>query len=420
MKYAVILGDGMADYPVPELNGRTPLEVAEHPHMDALARNGEFGLVQTIPAGMKPGSDTANLAVFGYDPKVYYSGRSPLEACSMGIELSQADVTYRCNFVTLSDTVHPEDAVMTDYSAGEISSEEAAQLVACLNERLGTEAVHLYPGFSYRHCLVLRNAETGADLTPPHDISGQPVKAFFPKGTHAELLNGWMRTACEILPDHPVNRERVRQGKNPANAVWFWGEGRKPALTPFTEKTGLRGAVVSAVDLVQGIGVAAGMQVLKVPGATGTYETNFDGKAQAAIQAFRDGTDYVYVHLEAPDECGHHHQVKEKVWSIEQIDRRILAPIQAYLEESGEAYALLLLPDHPTPLVKMTHVSDPVPYVLYHKGNHAGRSGVRYTEGYAGVAGLLLPDGSRLIDRMLHMCCGTGDAAYAAAKVQRH
>ena len=350
---------------------------------------------------MKPGSDTANLAVFGYDPKVYYSGRSPLEACSMGIELTPSDVTYRCNFVTLSDTAHPENAVMTDYSAGEISSEEAAQLVASLNERLADENIRLYPGFSYRHCLVLKNADTGAELTPPHDISGQPAAGRFPTGTHAGLLNRWIRTACEILPEHPVNVRRVRQGKNPANAVWFWGEGRKPALTPFAEKTGLKGAVVSAVDLVQGIGVAAGMQILKVPGATGTFETNFTGKADAAIAALQNGCDYVYVHLEAPDECGHHHQVKEKVWSIEQIDEKILAPIHAYLEKSGEDYTLLLLPDHPTPLVCMTHVADPVPYVLYHKGDHAGRTGVRYTEGEAKATGRYLQEGYRLMDRML-------------------
>ena len=401
MKYAVVLGDGMADYPVPELDGKTPLDVARHPAMDRLAQHGAFGLVKTIPEGMIPGSDTANLAVFGYDPKIYYSGRSPLEACSMGIELDLSDVTYRCNFVTLSDPAHPAQSFMADYSAGEISSQEAAVLVASLNEALADESVRLYPGISYRHCLVLKHGKTGAELTPPHDISTQPVAGRFPRGTNADLLNRWIETACAILPEHPVNQARIAAGKNPANAVWFWGEGRKPALKSFQEKNGLKGAVVSAVDLVQGIGVCAGM-IIKVPGATGTYRTNFSGKAQAAIDAFKTGMDYVYIHLEAPDECGHHHEVKEKIYSIEQIDEKILAPLLAYLESSGEDYTVLLLPDHPTPLVKMTHVSDPVPFVLYRKGDSLKRAGIRYCEKDALDTGLFVPEGYTLIDRMIN------------------
>lgn len=401
MKYVVVLGDGMADYAVPELSGKTPLDVANHPAMDYIAERGEYGLVKTIPEGMKPGSDTANLAVFGYDPAIYYSGRSPLEAASLGVKLTDDDVAYRCNFVTLAPCDDIEYSTMVDYSAGEISSEEAAELVSFLNERLASETVTLYPGFSYRHCLILHHADTGAVLTPPHDISGQTTQARLPKGTNAALLTRWMRVSHELLSGHPVNLARVAAGKNPANCVWFWGEGRKPALTSFREKTGLAGAVVSAVDLIQGIGTCAGMRILRVPGATGTYTTNFTGKAQAALDALSGGCDYVYIHLEAPDECGHHHQVQEKVYSIEQIDEKILAPIMRALDARGEPYTILLLPDHPTPLVKMTHVSDPVPYVLYHSGNEVQNPGVRYCEADAGKTNTFIAHGYTLLDRML-------------------
>ncbi len=401
MKYVVVLGDGMADYPVPELNGETPLAVAKHPTMDYIAQRGEYGLVKTIPEGMQPGSDTANLAVFGYDPAIYYSGRSPLEAMSLGIPLSPDDVTYRCNFVTLSDCTDIENATMIDYSAGEISSEEACALVDFLNAHLASDNVRLHPGFSYRHCLVLRHAEDGAVLTPPHDISTQSTAGHWPRGTNAELLQHWMRVSHELLATHPINLARIAAGKNPANCVWFWGEGRKPALSPFREKTGLCGAVVSAVDLIQGIGTCAGMQILRVPGATGTYTTNFSGKAQAALQALQDGADYVYIHVEAPDECGHHHQVQEKVYSIEQIDEKILSPIMYALGETGEPFTILLLPDHPTPLVKMTHVSDPVPFVLYHCGDSIRNDGLRYCELDAAKTGVFVDRGYTLIDRML-------------------
>ena len=400
MKYVVVLGDGMADYPVEELGGMTPLDVANHPAMDYIAQNGEFGMVRTVPEGMKPGSDTANLSVFGYDPKIYYSGRSPLEAASLGIELSPEDVTYRCNFVTLSGEGGLEELTMADYSAGEISSEEAAQLVAFLNERLAKDDVRLYPGFSYRHCLVMRAAEDGAELTPPHDITGKPTRGKLPKGRNAELLLAWMETAYALLKDHPVNRARVAAGKNPANCIWFWGEGRKPALTPFAEKTGLKGAVVSAVDLVQGIGKCADMRILHVEGATGTYLTNFTGKMQAAYDALMDGCDYVYIHMEGPDECGHQHQVREKVYSIEQIDEKVLMPLMYKLGESGEPFTILLLPDHPTPLSLRTHVGDPVPYVIYHCGDAANRA-VRYCERDAKTTGVFVEEGYTLLDRMM-------------------
>ncbi len=399
MKYAVILGDGMADWPVKELDGKTPLDVANIPHMDKLAQSGTFGLVKTVPDGMKPGSDTANLSVFGYDPRVYYTGRSPLEAMSLGIQLDESDVTYRCNLVTLSGSDKLEETVMEDYSAGEISTEEAKELVSFLDERLKSDGVDLSPGFSYRHCLVLRNAEDGAELTPPHDISGQPVKEKLPRRANQALLMHWMKSAFELLKDHPINTARIAAGKNPANAVWFWGEGRKPALMPFYKKNGLKGAVISAVDLIQGIGRCAEMEVIKVDGATGTFETNFMGKADAAIEAFSRGIDYVYIHMEAPDECGHHGQLKEKIYSIEQIDEKVLGPVMEYFESSGEDYRILLLPDHPTPLAIKTHCSDPVPFVIYQKGDNANRT-VSYNERDAKSTGIYCDSGYELIDWM--------------------
>ena len=401
MKYVIFLGDGMADTPVPELDGKTPLEVAAHPNMDRMAQNGLFGLVRTVPVGMKPGSDTANLSVFGYDPAIYYSGRSPLEAASIGVDLDPDDVTYRCNFVTLSDPEHPDDSFMADYCAGEISSEEARQLVEVFNERFGSDSVHLYPGVYYRQCLVLKHAETGAELTQPHDIPNQPVRDKFPKGTNAELLNEMIRYAAKVFPNHPVNIRRVREGKNPANAVWFWGEGRRPALRPFRELFGLNGAVISAVDLIQGIGKCAGMQVLKVPGATGNYKTDFAAKGQAAIEAMKNGADYVYIHVEAPDECGHQHQVQEKVYSIEQIDGKIIGPVLDYLETCGEEFCAAVLPDHPTPLQVRTHTADPVPFALY-RGACCGKNGpVRFTEQEAEKTGVFIGKGCDLIRHML-------------------
>ncbi len=401
MRYLVILGDGMADTPVPELGGKTPLEAAVHPGMDALARDGLFGLVRTVPKGMPPGSDTANLAVFGYDPRRCYSGRSPLEAASLGVAMNDTDVAYRCNFVTLSDAPSLEESSMLDYSAGEISSEEAGVLVNALNEALSDEHARLYAGFSYRQCFILSSGETGAILTQPHDIPNQPVRGRLPEGVNGPLLRRWMESARHILAAHPINLARIDRGQRPANAIWFWGEGRKPRLQSFQRMTGLFGAVISAVDLVQGIGVCAGMKIIRVPGATGTYRTDFSGKAQAAMDAFAGGMDYVYVHMEAPDECGHQHQVKEKVYAIEQIDRLVLLPLISWLNEQEEPYTVLLMPDHPTPLAIRTHTADPVPFALYRSGDHAGRS-CRYTECDARQSGVLIEQGHTMLTRMLN------------------
>lgn len=364
MKYIVMLGDGMADEPLEKYGGRTPLEVAQTPNMDRLARTGQCGRAQTVPFGMPPGSDTANLAVMGYDPAVYYSGRSPLEAVSMGIDLGGEDVSFRCNLVTLSEADRYEDATMVDYSSGEITTAESTELIDYLRERLSLEGAELFAGISYRHCLVLRGAQTGTILTPPHDITGKPIATYLPQGTYGELLLRLQKRSWELLREAPVNLARIAQGKRPANSCWFWGEGTRPKMPTYAEKFGLSGGVVSAVDLIKGLGICAGLTVPQVDGATGNYDTNFAGKAQAAIDVLKE-KDFVYIHVEAPDECGHHFDAEKKIYSIEQIDRQILGPLLSYLDGCGEDYCVLLLPDHPTPVRLGTHIADPVPFALY-------------------------------------------------------
>lgn len=402
MKSVVFLCDGMADWPCAALGGKTPCEVAKHPNMDRLAQNGQFGLAQTVPQGMPPGSDTANLSVFGYDPKIYYTGRSPLEAVNMGIPLALEDVTYRCNTVTLTGGDRIEDCIMADYSAGEITSAESRELIEALDAHFRTDAVELHPGVSYRHCLVLRDAKDGAQLTPPHDISGKPVRDFLPKGQNGEMLLEMMRYSFEVLKDHPVNQKRIAEGKNPANCLWFWGEGRKPALTSFAEKFGVqKGGVISAVDLIRGIGRCAGLEVLPVDGViTGTFETDFAAKGRAAIQAFRDGYQFVYIHMEAPDECGHHGQLKEKIFSIEQIDSLVIGPVMEYLRQCGEDYTALVMPDHPTPMQVMTHVPDPVPFALFDSRKPRHQE-VCYTEAQAKATGLFVPQACTLMEQLV-------------------
>lgn len=399
MKYVVILGDGMADYPVEELQGKTPLEVAAKPNMDLLAQKGEVGLVKTIPDGMTAGSDTANLSVMGYAPEKYYSGRSPLEAASIGVALNPEDVTYRCNFVTLSDTEHYEDATMLDYSAGEISTEEARELIEALSGYFQIPDVEFYAGVSYRHCLVLRHADTGTQLTPPHDISLKPIAGHLPQNGNSDLLYRIMKESRSLLEDHPVNKKRIAEGKNPANSVWFWGEGRKPALPLFKTMHGLNAAVISAVDLIKGIAKCAEMQSIDVPGATGNVDTNFAGKAQAAVDALKNGADFVYVHMEAPDECGHRHEVDHKILAIEKIDSDVVGKIIKELQ--GEDYSMLILPDHPTPLCTRTHAADPVPYILY-RSNADCASGVQsYTEKEAEKTGVFVSSGPELLKKFL-------------------
>lgn len=367
MKYAIVLYDGMADYPVPALGGKTPMEVAHKPVFDALGRRAEVGLVKTVPDGLKPASDIANLSVIGYDPSVYYTGRSPLEAVSIGVTMAEDDVALRCNLVTLSEEPEFAAKTMRDYSAGDISTAEAAALIHSVQERFGSADFDFYPGVSYRHCLIHHGGTTQlGDMTPPHDISGRVIGEYLSQHPNAASLIAMMRDSVELLTEHPVNKARVAAGRLPANAIWLWGEGRRPSLPNFESLYGLKGSIISAVDLLKGIGKCAGMNTPEVEGATGYIDTNFEGKAEAAVAEWKAGQDLVYIHIEAPDECGHRNEPENKVRSIELIDERLLPILMEYLN-GCEDFKLLILPDHPTPIVTGTHASDPVPYLMYRK-----------------------------------------------------
>lgn len=401
MKYVVILGDGMADYPNQTLGGKTPLELAKKPNIDNLAKLGKVGLCKTVPDGMKPGSDVANLSVLGYDVKSCYTGRSPLEAASIGIELKDTDVTARANLVTLTNEPNFEDKTMVDYSAGEISTYEAKVLIEYLAEHLNTQKFKFYAGISYRHCLVIDKGVIAGDLTPPHDITGKPIKDHLPTSEVGKEYLELMKKSVELLKDHPINLERIKQGKNPASSLWFWGEGTKPSLDNYKEKYGVDGAIISAVDLLKGIGKLSGLQVIEVQGATGNYDTNFTGKARACIDALNSGKDFVYIHMEAPDECGHHGDSEHKIYSIEQIDELVVAPVLSALEKSGEPFKILVCPDHPTPLSLKTHVSDPVPFILYDNRKKVGNGATAYTEKQAQNTNLYYADGISLVKAFL-------------------
>ncbi len=400
MKYIVVLGDGMADYPVPTLEDKTPLQVAKKPTIDSLVPYSEVGLCKTVPEGFKPGSDVANLSVMGYDPHECYTGRSPLEAVSIGIDLKDTDVTLRCNLVTLSDEDNYEDKTMLDYSAGEISTAEAQELIAFLKKHFDDAKCTLYSGVSYRHCLVVDHGKTGHELTPPHDISGKPIKEYLPQGPDAALYLNMMKRSAQLLKDHPVNKARIAAGKNPANSVWFWGEGTKPKLDNFTKKFGKTGAVISAVDLVKGIGILAGMRIIEVPGATGNYDTNFAGKAQAAVDALAHGYDFVYIHMEAPDECGHQGDLAHKIYSIEQISETVVKRLLQGLKDAGEEFRMLICPDHPTPLSVRTHVADPVPYMLYSSRGEFRSDSTSYDEVSAKHTGFFVAQGWDLMKKL--------------------
>lgn len=369
MKYVVVLYDGMADYPVPALGGKTPMMQANKPNFDFLASKGEVGLVRTVAPGLKPGSDVANLSVLGYDPKDCYTGRSPLEAVSIGVNLLDDDITLRCNIVTLSDEENYEDKTMVDYSAGDISSAEAKEIIETVEEAFGNEKFRFYNGVSYRHCLVWHKGTTElGEMTPPHDISGRKVGTYLSKSENAKELINMMKKSYDVLKNHPVNLKRISEGKRPANSIWLWGEGKKPVLKAFEEEYGLKGSVISAVDLLKGIGLSAKMSVPDVEGATGYIDTNFEGKAEKAVEELENGCDLVYLHFEAPDECGHRNEPENKVKAIEMIDSRVLPILLKGLQKYDD-YKIMILPDHPTPIVTMTHASDPVPYMIYHKKN---------------------------------------------------
>ena len=367
MKYLVVLYDGMADYPVPELNGKTPMEVAVKPNFDALGKKGVVGLVKTVADSLKPGSDVANLSALGYDAEKCYTGRSPLEAVSIGVQLNDDDVTMRCNVVTVSDEENYADKTMIDYSAGDISSEDAAEIIRTVQEHFGNDIFKFYNGVSYRHCLVWKGGTTDlGDMTPPHDISGRVVGEYLSTSENAKELIAMMKESYDLLKDHPVNKRRIAEGKRPANSIWLWGEGTKPSLEAFEDKFGLKGSIISAVDLLKGIGGCAKMNTPEVEGATGYIDTNFEGKAQAAVDEFRNGQDFVYIHIEATDECGHRHEAENKVKAIEIIDKKVLPVVLEELEKYDD-YKIMILPDHPTPIVTMTHARDPVPFMIYHK-----------------------------------------------------
>lgn len=376
MKYLVMLCDGMADEPNEALGNSTPMEKANKPCMDSLAAKAEVGIVKTVAEGLKPGSDVANLSVLGYEPAVYYSGRSPLEAASIGIDLKDTDVTLRCNLVTLSDDEDYENKTILDYCADDISSEEAKILIEYIQEKLGNDVFRFYPGVSYRHCLVWSNGNPHPGvLTPPHDITGKVITDYIPKGEAVDELYDLMKKSYDLLKDHPVNKARIARGKRPANSIWLWGEGTKPLLDNFSGKFGKKGSMISAVDLLKGIAICAGMNSVDVEGATGYLDTNFDGKCKAAIEEFKKGADLVYIHVEAPDECGHRGEIENKVKAIEMIDEHILAPVVEFLRGYDD-FAVLVCPDHPTPLSIRTHTSTPVPYLIYDSKNEIN-SGVK-------------------------------------------
>ncbi len=395
MKYIVILGDGMADKPIDELDGKTPLEYAKTPMMDALASMGELGMVHTVPTGMKPGSDTANLSVLGYNPKKYYSGRSPLEALSIGVPMKDTDIALRCNIVTLSEEEENyEDKIIIDHSSDEISTEDAAILLEAVRKELETDIYKFYVGTSYRHLLIWDKGEV-VELVQPHDVLGQTIGDKLPEN---KALREMMKKSYEILANHPINIERKKKGLNPANSCWFWGAGTKPALSSFEDKTKKKGAMISAVDLLKGIAVGASMKVITVEGANGGLHTNYEGKAEAAVKVLtEDGYDFVYVHVEAPDEMGHQGSVDKKVKAIENLDEHVIKPIVQGMNDAGEDYRLVILPDHPTPICIRTHTGDDVPYLLFDskkKEEHTWK----YNEREAAQTGKYIEEGHKLID----------------------
>ena len=400
MKYLVLIPDGMADEPIEALGGVTPMEKANKPCMDSLVKNAYTGAVSNVPADMVPESDTANLAILSYDPKVFPKGRSPLEAVSIGIEMAADETAYRCNIVTVTDDegVAYEDRVILDHSADEITTEEADVLIKALEEALGNDMRKFHTGISYRHCLIIKNGNDKYDFARPHDHLGERIGDYLPKAENggAEFLE-IMKKSYEILNHHPINEARRARGLKPANSAWLWSPGKKPALPSFKKKWGLDGVVISAVDLIKGIGLCAKMKSIDVEGATGNVHTNYSGKAEAAIKAFEDGADFVYVHVEAPDECGHRAETDNKVLAVEKIDEKILAPLYKYLVSTGEAFKIMVLPDHPTPIRIRTHSIDPVPFFMYSsEKKHSGAES--FSEANAKDTGIYIPEGHTLME----------------------
>lgn len=398
MKYIIILGDGMADEPIESLDRKTPMMAADTPCMDFLAGKSEIGLVHTIPKGMSPGSDTANLSVLGYDPRIYYSGRSPLEALSIGVDMADTDIALRCNLVTLSDDGDYEDKVILDHSSGEISTLDAAVLINEVKKAFENDIYKFYVGTSYRHLTIWKQGNVVA-LTQPHDILGKVIGEYLPED---KTLRKMMKESFDILNNHPINLERESKGLNKANSLWFWGAGTKPALTSFEEKYHKKGAMISAVDLLKGIAVGAKMKVIEVPGANGTLHTNYEGKAKAALEVLiKENYDFVYIHVEAPDEMGHQGNTMNKIKAIEYLDQRIIKPVMEGMDNSGLDYRMLVLPDHPTPIRCRTHTDDPVPYMLYDSRKDK-KSSLLFNEIDAGKSGNVISEGHTLIGRLFN------------------
>ncbi len=401
MKYLVLIPDGMADEAIPELNNRTPMEVAQKPTTDALAKRSFVGTVSNVPSGMVPESDTANMAILSFDPKIYSKGRSPLEAMSLGISMSDDEVAIRCNLVSISDEEENyEDKVMLDHSSDEIATEEADVLVKYLEEKLGNEYRKLHTGISYRHCLIWKNCSDSYNFARPHDILGKRIGEYLPSGEEGKEFLRFMKESYALLKDHPINVERRKRGLRPANSAWLWSPGRKPSLPSFADKYSMDAAIVCAVDLIKGIGICADMKVINVPGATGNFHTNYKGKADGAIKAFNEGAKFVYVHVEAPDECGHQGDAKSKVRSIELIDSEILSPVYEYLKSTGEEFKIMILPDHPTPVKLRTHTIDPVPFMIY--SSDEVTDGVSsFTEKACEDTGYYLSEGHKLLTLLI-------------------
>ncbi len=401
MKYVVVLYDGMADYPVPALDGKTPMEVAKKPILDRLARFGKIGTIKTVADGLKPGSDIANMSVLGYNPELCYTGRSPLEAVSIGVNMKDTDIIFRTNLVTLSDEECYEDKTMVDYSAGDISTEEAAEIIKSVQEHFGNDTFAFYSGVSYRHCLVWNEGTLDlGKMTPPHDISGKVIGEHLSTSENAKELIAMMKESYDFLMEHPVNKKRMAEGKKPANSIWLWGEGTKPSLPDFKEKYGVEGSIISAVDLLKGIAKCANMSAPEVEGATGYIDTNFEGKALCAVKELEE-KDFVYIHIEAPDECGHRNEPENKVRAIELIDEKVLSILTRELEKY-EDYKILVLPDHPTPIVTMTHAGDPVPFMIYQKSKAKDNGVESFTEKTAEAAKEYIPIGYTLMDYFIN------------------
>ena len=398
MKYLIVVPDGAADREIDSLGGKTPLYVADMDYTNNLAAYGEIGMVRTIPQGVSPGSDAANLSVMGFDPAVYLTGRSPLEAASIGIDMSDTDVAFRTNIVTLDGSGAYEDLIIKDHSSGDISTEEANELIKVINAEFADENLRFYMGVSYRHCLIVKNGSTEYDLTPPHDVLGKRAGDNLPRGEGSGFIADMMKKSYEILKNHPVNKKRADKGQNQANSLWIWGQGRKPALTSFYEKYKITGSVIAAVDLIKGIGICAGLEAVNVPGANGTLDTNYEGKADAAIEEFKKGRDFVYIHVEAPDECSHQGDLDNKIEALRRIDKRVIKPVVEYLKTSGEDFKAMILPDHRTPLCIRTHSAEPVPFVIYDSAKKPEYDKTRAFTEESGERGKFFDSGYELAD----------------------